>query len=661
MKGYKTMHVDSIASRTEENATAAEAIASADPTLLLASLAVWRGEPQLIEEYADSFHKLDQTADQRRFGAARRAYDIEPGAEAAIRDAVLAEWTERSAVHLAQDIDDPAFQRLLSFTVGEDVADHLVPFLREQAGFENSRPRVARTRRPGPDFDVIIIGSGMSGMTAAVKLAEAGFGYKIFEKSSEAGGTWVTNRYPGAAVDTPSHYYSFSFELNPDWKKYYATGPEYLRYLNHILDKYDIRRNVQCDTEVIGAVWDEDTSRWLVTTKTNGVVQEHTARAVLSAVGFLNSINKPDFPGAENFEGTIVHSAEWTEDVELEGKNVVLIGSGCTAVQIAASTAPIVENLTIVQRTRQWIVPARTDTPVPAAEQWLLANIPYYHQWFRARVFWFAGASGSLHATSGLDREWAATHVSSSRANDAFMQVALGYIEETFADRPDLKAKLVPDYPVLVKRIIMDPGYYPTLKRSNVDLHEGSIARMEERAVILTDGTRVPADVVVLATGFRAEWLSPIDIRGRGGRKLSDYWGDNPRAYLGVCMPGFPNFFMTCGPNSAPTAGGHNLMCEEQVHYMVESLQLLVENDLAAMEVTEEAHEEFNNRQDAAVDTMVWGHPAVVAQSYQHNSAGRGLVSNPWTAYEYWAWLREPRQEDFILIPEPARKTEVPA
>ncbi|MDF2562296.1 MAG: NAD(P)/FAD-dependent oxidoreductase [Microbacterium sp.] len=631
---------------------AEEALSTAEPALLLASLAMWQGDLGLIERHQNAFHKRDANSiGPRMLGAANGVHDVDPDAAAEIRDAALRAYSDGTVAQSAADVDDAAFGRVASFVFGESVRNEYVPLLREQSGFEKSRPRVGRTRRPESDFEVIIIGSGMSGLTAAVKLAEAGFRYKIFEKSPEAGGTWVTNRYPGAAVDTPSHYYSFSFELNPDWQKYYATGPEYLKYLNHVLDKYDIRQHVQCSTEVVGAVWNEADQRWTVTTDTNGARAVHSARAILSAVGFLNSINKPEFPGTDSFRGRVVHSAEWRDDVALEGKNVVLVGSGCTAVQIASATAPVVERLTIVQRTRQWIVPARTDTPVSESERWLLANIPYYHQWFRARAFWYSGGSGANHGLTRVDPEWAATHVSTSPANDAIMKVSLDYIDAMFEDRPDLKEKLVPDYPIMVKRIIMDPGYYPTLKRSNVELHEGSIARIEPDAVVLTDGTRVPCDVLVLATGFYAEWLSKIDIRGRGGRELSEYWGDNPTAYLGVAIPGFPNFFMTCGPNSAPTAGGHNLTCEEQVHFLIEALQLLVEKDLASIEVTEEAHDEFNRRQDAEVDKMVWGHPSVTAQSYQHNSAGRGLVSNPWTAHEYWEWMREPRIEDFILTP----------
>lgn len=638
------------APRDEETAAA---INEADPALLLAALTLWKGDPGLLDRYADGLRPAAATHEgPRLLGAAHGLHDADPEVAEAIRAAVLTEMTHGTEVPTIDEVDDATFRRAASLVVADEVGREFLPMLREQAGFEKAKRVTVPTRKPDPDFEVIIIGSGMSGMNAGVKLGEAGFRYKIFEKEAELGGTWNVNRYPGAAVDTPSHFYSFSFELNPEWKLYYPTGPEYFAYLQHVADKYGIREHLQLNTRVIACEWVASRGRWRVVTESNGRRETHWARAVLTAVGFLNGPNKPTFPGAESFRGTIMHSAEWDESVALEGKNVVLVGAGCTAVQIVTAIAPTVEHLAIVQRERQWIVPARTGTPVSDAQRWLLANVPFYHQWFRLRAFWHGGASGSLQAFARVDPEWSKDHVSSSAENDALMQVSLHYIDDIFADRPDLKDKVTPGYPPLTKRLIMDPGYFPTLKRPNVDLHDGGVDHLDDDAVVLSDGTRIPCDVLVLATGFKAEWLSPIDIRGRDGISLEEAWSGEPHAFQGVTVPGFPNLFMTCGPNSAPSAGGHNLTCEEQVHFMVESLQLLVEEDLQSLEVTAEASAQYNQRLDEAVDGLVWGRPTV--RSYQHSSSGRGLVNNPWLALDYWTWMRAPRAEDFILTPRNA-------
>lgn len=623
-----------------------DALEEADPALLLTALAVWKGQPELIDTYADAF-QLREKQFRLFLGASDGVHDVEPGAAAEIRAAVRAALDENTPVAPAADIDDAVFQRFASFLVGDTVGSECIEMLREQAGFEKARRRIMPTKEPDPDFEVIIIGSGMSGLAAAVKLAESGFRYKIFEKEAEPGGTWVVNKYPGAAVDTPSHFYSLSFELNPNWQLYFPTGPEYLAYLRHLTDKYGIREHLHCNTRVISCEWHDDRAQWKVTTESAGRRETHWARALVTAVGFLNGPNKPEFPGADRFAGTIMHTAEWDETVSLDGKNVVLVGAGCTAVQVAASTADVVNHLTVVQRHPQWVIPGSTQRPVSDAERWLLANIPYYHETYRLRTFWFAGANGAYVAVNRIDPDWAQHHLSVSPANDMVLQLCLQHIDEMFAGRPDLKAKLTPDYPPMAKRPIIDPGYYQALLRPNVDVRDGSVDHFEADAVVLTDGTRVPCDVLVLATGFHAEWLSGIDIRGRDGVRLRERWGDNPRAYLGVTVPDFPNFFMTCGPNSAPNAGGHNLMSEEQAHFVIECLQLLVEEDLTSLEPTHEANELWNKNQDEEVDKTVWGQPPV--RSYQHNSAGRGLVWSPWPALDYWAWLREPQRGDFIL------------
>jgi cation diffusion facilitator CzcD-associated flavoprotein CzcO len=238
------------------------------------------------------------------------------------------------------------------------------------------------------------------------------------------------------------------------------------------------------------------------------------------------------------------------------------------------------------------------------------------------------------------------------------MQVCLAYIEASFPDRPDLRTKLTPDFPPFARRIIGDPGYYKALKRPNVELVTGTIERYEPDGVIVSGGRKIECDVVVLATGFTLDFLRTVDITGRDGVKLAEVWSDDPRGYLGILVPGFPNLFTTCGPNSAANhGGGHNITAEEQVHYVVESLQYLLEHDAATMEPTQDATDAYNRRVDEELDKTVWQHGGT-AHGYYRNAKGRAGIACPWRMVDYWTMMRSPDPDDLIItqaaVPSPA-------
>ncbi|MGC7101794.1 flavin-containing monooxygenase [Amycolatopsis lurida] len=619
----------------------AAAIDVAEPGALLMSLVHLTGEVALLEEFKA---KLDAERGPMSMGE----YPPEIAAEVRERARRLlgGPLTPRLAVP-----DDALFRRMAEVCVDDTVDEEYVPHLREQGGFEPAQPVVARTRTPPEDFTVTIIGAGMIGLNAAIKLGEAGFRYQVFEERDDLGGTWSRNVYPGAAVDTPSHFYSYSFEVNPRWSKYYPTGPEYLDYLHGVARKYELYPHISFSTKVLGCEWLEDRQVWQVAVRhADGTVRVHHANAVITATGVLNGANIPDIKGAGTFDGEMMHTAEWSSEVDLRGKRVVILGTGCTSVQVVASIAEDVEHLAVVQRQPHWLVPERNvSEDVPDGMRWALENIPYFHQWFRTKAYWWAADKGFV--IPRIDEQWYATHVSASPANDALMQVCLDYLDRMFADRPDLKAALTPDFPPFAKRIVKDPGFYEAVKRDNLSVHSASFREIKPDGVVTTGGEFIPADVIIWATGFKLEYLGFLDVVGRDGLKLTDEWADqNPRAYLGITVPGFPNFFVTAGPNAAPNhGGGHNVTSEEHVHYVVESLQYLVENDFAAMEPTREATDDYNRRVDEELDKTVWKHGGT-ANGYYRNKSGRAWISCPWRLVDYWTMLREPAPQDYVFI-----------
>ncbi|MEV5835406.1 NAD(P)-binding domain-containing protein [Nocardia sp. NPDC052112] len=633
-----------------EHGALARAVAQVEPGSLLMALVHMTGDLSLLDEYRD---KLAAAGERVK----AEGQQLDPGGypddvAAQVRALALKIFAEGMTPTVTVP-DDETFRRMAEVCVNQPVGAEFVAHLREQAGFESSQRVVPVTRKPPSGLRVAVIGAGMVGLNAAIKLGEAGFGYHVFEKSGDIGGTWSRNTYPGAAVDTPSHFYSYSFELNPRWSKYYPVGPEYLDYMHGVARKYGLYEHISLNTTVVACTWSDGDQLWSVTVHDEeGVERTERFDAIVTATGVLNSAQIPDIPGLASFRGEIMHTAEWRHDVDMRDKRVVLLGTGCTAVQVVVNLVDQVRALDVVVRQPHWISPERAvRLDVPEAVQWGFEQIPYLHQWFRLKSFWLAG--DNLYPIPRIDREWFATHVSASPANDAVMQACLQHMDNVLGDRPDLKAKLTPDFPPFAKRIVKDPGFLSALKREHVELHRASLREVTPDGVITSEGEFIPADVIVFATGFKLEFLSFLDVTGRNGLKLSEAWGDeDPRAYLGIAVPGFPNFFTTVGPNSAPNhGGGHNVLSEEQVHYIIECLQYLVENDLTTMEPTQAATDAYNTRVDEELDKTVWQH-AKTATGYYRNKNGRAWLASPWRIVDYWSMLRAPNPADYQFTSE---------
>ncbi|MCB9723263.1 MAG: FAD-dependent oxidoreductase [Spirochaetaceae bacterium] len=546
----------------------------------------------------------------------------------------------------------PLMQRMMSVCVGEPVEDEFIPLLLDQMALEETPRRSERPGRvpPPKDFHVVVIGAGLSGICAGVKLGEAGYSYTIFDKNENAGGTWWENVYPGVGVDTPSHFYSFSFAQSPEWNQYHPRGADMRDYFLSVVDRFDLRKHIEFETRVVGCEWDDESQRWTVhVQQKEQPVRTVTADAILLAHGIVNRPSRPKIPGLEDFEGVVMHTTGWDPSVDLAGKRIAQIGTGASGVQLAVAIAPEAEHLVIFQRSRHWLLNNPTaGAPVPEPVKWALRNIPKYAEWFRFRAYWFA--ADGLFQNVLRDPDWPHQERSVSAQNEAIREFTLAYYREKLADRPDLLEKLVPDSPIFCKRIVMDGGYLDTLKQPHVELETDPIERVAPGSIVTKSGKEYPVDVIALATGFEiAKMLGPLRVIGRGGRDLGAEWGEEEaRSYIGCQVPGYPNFFLIGGPNSAPNhAGGQNIVSERQVNYMIECLDYLRARGKRTIEPTQAAYEAFNRQIDERMPQMIWSHPK--AESYYRNSKGRVYLSWPYRLVDYWNITRGPNPEHMQL------------
>lgn len=569
-----------------------------------------------------------------------------------VRDAaveVLLAWGQGEPAKVAEP-DEPAIIEMISSCMGEEVPPEFAPMMAEDMN-AHAGPLMRQPIEHAADFSVVIIGAGISGISAAIELRAAGVDYTIIEKNDGLGGSWWENRYPGCGVDTPSYIYSFSYYPRR-WSTYYGKRPEVQRYLQEVAETMGVHDDIRFRTEVVSAVYDAAAQRWIVTIRDeSGAEQELVAHAVISAVGQLNRPAVPDVPGMERFSGELFHSAEWPEGFDVTGKRVAVVGAGASAMQIVPAIADSVAQLTILQRSPQWIAPSfNYFTAVPEDVHWLMDNVPYYHTWYRLRLSWLT--NDRVHPALRIDPEWERPERSINAINDGHRRALTKYILAQLEGREDLQAKALPTYPPFGKRMLLDNGWYAALRKPNVDLVTDRVAEITETGLRTTDGTEIEADVIVMATGFEAKkQLYPMDVRGRDGVSVRDVWGDDDaRAYLGVTVPGFPNLFVMYGPNVNLGHGGSYMFFGElQARYITDLISAMITRGVGALEVRPDVHDEYNRRVDEAHSHMIWSHQGM--DTWYRNSKGRVVTNSPWRVVDYWRMTKEVDLDDFELQP----------
>ena len=477
---------------------------------------------------------------------------------------------------------------------------------------------------------ITIIGAGVGGLCMAMQLKKAGFhNFVILEKRDGPGGTWRDNTYPGCACDVPSMFYSFSFETKRDWSRLFPGQAEILGYLEHCIEKHFLDPHLRFNAEVARAEFQEAEGCWRLELADGEALR---TSVLVSSVGQLNQPAWPDLPGMERFKGTAFHSARWDHGKDLAGQRVAVIGNGCSAAQFVPEVAKAAAEVSVFQRSAHWVIP-RNDHAFPPAilkafqRHPLLVKLYRYFIWLRYELTLFP-----------IMRR-------KSRRRAKMEQAALEHMKATIEDAEMIEA-LTPDYDIGCKRVIIDDTYYPALARDNVSLVTTPIREVTETGLTLSDGSERPFDAIIYGTGFRTnEFLTPMEITGLGGKSLNDAWRQGAEAHLGIAVSGFPNFFMTYGPN---TNLGHNsiiFMIEAQVRYILQCIEALNRRGVKYLNVRPEAQSDFNAGLQKSLDERsIW---ATECASWYKNSAGK--VVNNWkgTTLEYWFRTRRPIWSQF--------------
>ena len=632
---------------TIDPSTLDSALAEAHLPALLMSLVHLTGDAGLLT--AERRAVYEPPADNREGGYSP---DVQADIRARARVAIGAHL---AGAPLPRAPSAETLRKMMEWVAGADIPAHYAPFLIDELGMGDIDTRLPAWDTPelkaaAGRMKVIVVGAGMSGILAGIRLQQAGVDFTILEKNPDVGGTWLENVYPGCRVDNPNHMYSYSFEPNHDFPQYYSTQDVLLAYFRRMADKYELRRDIRFGTTVEEAVFDEARSLWRIAVKTSdGQPEVLEANALITAVGQLNRPRYPDIPGLETFEGPSFHSARWRHDVDLKGKRITVIGTGASAFQFVPKIAPDAAHLEVFQRTPPWPLPGPNyHLDVPEGKKWLLEHVPYYGKWYRFFLFWTL-TDGIYEGVKG-DADWKGPPQAVSAANAEVREMLVEALRAQAPDDPGLLDKVIPRYPVGGKRPLVDNGVWiEALRRDNVDLIDTPIEKITPAGIVTKDGVEHPADVLIYGTGFHASrFLWPMRIVGRGGKTLEEAWSGDARAYLGMTTPGFPNLFMLYGPNTNIVVNGSIIFFSEcSVRYVLGCLKLMARTGSPTLEVKRDVHDAFNAEVDAANALMAWGAPQVT--SWYKNATGRVSQNWPFPLVDYWTATVAPNPEDFLL------------
>lgn len=481
---------------------------------------------------------------------------------------------------------------------------------------------------------VAVIGAGPGGIAMGIQLAAGGYDFTIFDGSDGFGGTWRSNTYPGAACDVPSHFYSYSFALNPRWSKTFATQPEILAYLDRVAAANRLGERLAARTRVSALRWSDVDRRWTLETDDGAA---HRFDVVVTAVGMLDVPHVPDILGADRFRGRVFHSSRWDHTKSTAGERVASIGTGASAIQYVPEIAPHAAHLTVFQRTPIWVSP-RYDEPFTPEQQELFERDPVEALKVRDAAF-EAYESANFGVDSTMTRE--------------LTDIARSYLTRKVTD-PALRAKLAPTYPVGCKRPLQSRAWFPTFALPNVTLETSPIVEFTERGLRTQDGTEHVVDTVIYGTGFHAaDYLRSLDVYGTDGRRLRDEWHDGAEAYLGTVVPGYPNLFTLYGPNTNGVTSIIYIL-EAQTAFVRRVLDDMARRRLQAIDVKREIHDSYNDEIQQAMQGTVW---LANCNNYYRHPNGKVVTQFPYSGTTFVEMLARVELAEFDwLVPTGGRE-----
>lgn len=479
-------------------------------------------------------------------------------------------------------------------------------------------------------LEVLIVGAGFGGVAAAIELLGHGFErIRILEKAEDLGGTWFYNSYPGAACDVPSHLYSFSYAQRRDWSRLCSPQAEIHDYLREVANTHGIAELIETGAEVVSCTWRDDTRRWEVSTADG---RTHGADALVLATGQLHQLALPAIDGVDTFAGHSFHSARWDHDYPLTGKRVAVIGTGASAVQFVPEIAPLVERLTVFQRTGNWFLP-RKNRGYPAPWRAAIRLLPGLQE-FRRRFMFEYGES----LTAMIRHPRTLGRIGAARSA-AFMRTQLR--------DPDVRRRVWPDYTFGCKRVLFSSTFLPALQRSNVELVSERIARIEPDGLVTESGERHPVDCIIWATGFRTnDFMFPMRVTGVEGRALEEAWAQGAHAHLGITVPGFPSMFVLYGPNTNTSGGSIIFYLEAQSAYLRQALEQVRMRDASAIDVLPDTESASDRELQSRFAGTAW----TQCDSWYRDERGRIVANWPGYMREYRERTRELQASEFRFL-----------
>ena len=481
------------------------------------------------------------------------------------------------------------------------------------------------------EVEVAIAGAGFGGLCMALQLQKNGIhDFLILEKAKEVGGAWRDNHYPGAACDVQSHMYSYSFETKADWTKRYAPWHEIQQYILDTVKKHNLRPHIHFNQEVVSAVFNEGTGRWVIKTAGGETIM---ARHWVLASGPLHVPAIPDIPGLSGFKGKVMHSAQWDHGYDLKGKRVASLGTGGSAIQYVPEIAPDVKQLHVFQRTPAWVIP-RDERSYSGLRKFLFKALPFTRTLHRWRCYW-----------TNESRLWPILNPWMAKIGEAALKKFISYQVKD----PALVKKLTPDYTLGCKRILISNKWYPAFNRPNVELVTDAVREITPDGIVTKDGKARKLDCIILGTGFVVDpriYMKSFELRGLRGHTVQEDWKVSPTSYYGITTANYPNMYQLVGPH---TGLGHNsiiFMIEAQVNYIIECMKLVKQKGADYIDVKPEAMTRFLGEMTQALQGTVWSSGC---KSWYQTADGINFAIWPKSTWRYWLETRRVNEADYVF------------